>query len=80
MIAPTDASIPEPIVTSTAEPTAVPSLTEEDKASLHLAETGVGTNNEWAVYTEAINGTEMALESLKPFLNSRNTKNLRSLY
>jgi formylglycine-generating enzyme required for sulfatase activity len=75
-ISPTDTSIleptviftTEPMVTSTTEPTAVPPLTEEDKASLQLAETGVGSNDEWAVYTEAINGTEMALVPVGCFM------------
>ena len=67
MIATTDTSIPEPTVTSTTKPTAVIPLTEEDKASLQLAETVVGSNDEWAVYTDAINGTEMALVPARMF-------------
>ncbi len=59
--APTDTIIPESIVTSTTEPTVVPSLTEEDEASLQLAEAGVSANDEWTIYTETINGIEMAL-------------------
>jgi formylglycine-generating enzyme required for sulfatase activity len=62
------ASTTEPIVTSTTEPTAIPPLTEEDKASLQLAETGVSTNDEWVVYTEKINGIEMALVPVGCFM------------
>jgi formylglycine-generating enzyme required for sulfatase activity len=58
----------EPIVTLTTEPTEVPPLTEEDKAYLRLAETGVSANDEWVVYTETINGIEMALVPVGCFL------------
>jgi len=75
-IAPTDTPTPEliatsttePITTSTTEPTMVPTLTEEDKASLQLATLGVSNNDEWVVYTESINGIEMALVPVGCFM------------
>jgi len=61
-------STTEPVATSTTEPTTVPPRTEEDEASLQLAGTAVSTNDEWVVYTESINGTEMALVPVGCFM------------
>ena len=40
----------------------------ESKVSLQLAETGVSANDEWVVYTETINGAEMALVPVGCFM------------
>jgi formylglycine-generating enzyme required for sulfatase activity len=43
-------------------------LAKEDEVSLQLAGRGVRTNDEWAVYTETINGIEMALVPVGCFM------------